>query len=61
MRGQAAAPGVSRCDGIDSRSSCVEALVLTVRAAAGSRLQNELELEFSPSDAVPVRESPEKI
>jgi ABC-type Fe3+/spermidine/putrescine transport system ATPase subunit len=38
-----------------------EALVLTVSAAAGSRLQNELDLEFSPSDAVPVRETPERI
>ena len=38
-----------------------EALVLTVSAAAGSRMQNEVDLEFSPSDAVPVRETPERI
>jgi ABC-type Fe3+/spermidine/putrescine transport system ATPase subunit len=38
-----------------------EALILTVSAAAGSSLQKDLELEFSPSDAVPVRETPERI
>ena len=38
-----------------------EALVLTVSAATGSSLQNDVELEFSPTDAVPVRETPERI
>jgi hypothetical protein len=32
-----------------------------VSAAAGSRLQNEVDLEFSPGDVVPVRETPERI
>jgi ABC-type Fe3+/spermidine/putrescine transport system ATPase subunit len=35
--------------------------VLVVRTASGTTSQNEIELEFSPSDAVVVRESPERI
>jgi ABC-type Fe3+/spermidine/putrescine transport system ATPase subunit len=34
-----------------------DGLVLLVRTAGGSTLQNDLQLEFSPADAVPVRES----
>jgi spermidine/putrescine ABC transporter ATP-binding subunit len=37
-----------------------DGLILVVRTASGAGLQNELELEFSPSDAVLVRESPER-
>jgi len=41
------------------RVECVAGLVLAVRTASG--LTNEsVELEFSPADAVPVRESPER-
>jgi putative spermidine/putrescine transport system ATP-binding protein len=36
-------------------------LVLTMRVPSGSSLHEHLELEFSAADAVPVRESPEKI
>jgi spermidine/putrescine ABC transporter ATP-binding subunit len=43
------------------RVQCSDGLVLTVRTASGSAPQNEVELEFSPSDAVLVRESPERI
>jgi ABC-type Fe3+/spermidine/putrescine transport system ATPase subunit len=35
-------------------------LVLIVRTASGNSVRNEVELEFSPSDAVPVRESRER-
>ncbi len=43
------------------RVECSADLVLVARTATGSALPNELELEFSPSDAVLVRESPERI
>jgi len=43
------------------RVQCAGGLVLVVRTASGSALQNEVELEFSASDAVLVRESPERI
>jgi len=43
------------------RVECAAGLVLTVRTASGSPPQNEVELEFSPADAVLVRESPERI
>lgn len=43
------------------RVLCADDLVLVVRTASGSVPQNEVELEFSPSDAVLVRESPERI
>ena len=42
------------------RVECAEGLVLVVRTAGGVGLQNEVEIEFSPADAVPVRESPER-
>jgi hypothetical protein len=43
------------------RVECADGLVLTVRTASGGALQNEVDLEFLPSDAVLVRESPERI
>ena len=43
------------------RVQCPDQLILEVRTPGGGALQNELELEFSPSDAIPVRESPERI
>jgi len=39
---------------------CADGLVLSVRAASRQSWQGELELEFSPADAVPVRESQER-
>ena len=42
------------------RVECAEGLVLVVRTAGGVELQNQVEIEFSPADAVPVRESPER-
>jgi len=42
------------------RVECTGGLVLVVRTASGSELQNEVDLAFSPSDAVLVRESPER-
>jgi ABC-type Fe3+/spermidine/putrescine transport system ATPase subunit len=36
---------------------CAEGLVISLRAATRENWQGELELEFSPADAVPVRES----
>ncbi len=42
------------------RVQCAGDLVLTVRTTSGSAPQNEVEVEFSPSDAVVVRESPER-
>jgi ABC-type Fe3+/spermidine/putrescine transport system ATPase subunit len=45
------------------RVDCGSGLVLTVRTASGidPEKEKEVELEFSPSDAVLVRESPERI
>ena len=43
------------------RVECGPGLVLVARTATGSALPNELELEFSPADAVLVRESPDRI
>lgn len=43
------------------RVECDGALVLVVRTASGIGLQRDVVLEFSPGDAVPVRESPEKL
>jgi spermidine/putrescine ABC transporter ATP-binding subunit len=37
-----------------------DGLVLVARTAGGSSLHNDVELEFSPPDAVPVRDSPER-
>lgn len=38
-----------------------DGMVLTMRVPSGSSLNDHLEVEFSADDAVPVRESPEKI
>jgi hypothetical protein len=43
------------------RVDCGGGLILAVRTAGGSRLQEEISLEFSPEDAVLVRESPERV
>ncbi len=43
------------------RVECPGGLVLVVRTASGGVLHNDVELEFSAADAVPVRESPERI
>ena len=43
------------------RIECSGGLVLTARLASGLSTQREVEIEFSPSDAIPVRESPERI
>jgi len=42
------------------RTQSSEGLVLVVRTAAGAATQGHLALEFSPADAIPVRESPER-
>jgi ABC-type Fe3+/spermidine/putrescine transport system ATPase subunit len=42
------------------RVQCPDGLVLTMRTASGNSARNEVELEFSPADAVVVRESPER-
>jgi ABC-type Fe3+/spermidine/putrescine transport system ATPase subunit len=42
------------------RVRCADGLELTVRSAARDQWHDELELEFSPEDAVPVRESTER-
>src|SRR5579872_990722 len=39
---------------------CADGLKLSVRTAAGDTGSPELELEFSPEDAIPVAESPER-
>ncbi len=43
------------------RVECADGLVLTLRTSSGSAPQQEVELEFSPQDAVVVRESPERV
>jgi spermidine/putrescine ABC transporter ATP-binding subunit len=43
------------------RVECGEGLILAVRTAGGSRLHEEIGLEFFPEDAVLVRQSPERI
>jgi spermidine/putrescine transport system ATP-binding protein len=43
------------------RVQCADGLELTVRTPARDRWHDELEFEFSPEDAVPVRESAERI
>jgi spermidine/putrescine transport system ATP-binding protein len=40
---------------------CADGLTLSIRRASGENLQPDLELEFSPEDAVPIRESREKL
>jgi spermidine/putrescine ABC transporter ATP-binding subunit len=42
------------------RVECADGLILVVRTASGTGLQDEVDLEFSPADAVLVRESPER-
>jgi len=42
------------------RVGCAEGLVLVVRTASAVGLHHEVEIEFSPADAVPVRDSPER-
>jgi len=42
------------------RTQSSEGLVLVVRTAAGAATQGQLALEFSPADAIPVSESPER-
>lgn len=42
------------------RVRCSNGLVLVVRTAGNAGAQNQVELEFSPADAIPVRESPER-
>jgi putative spermidine/putrescine transport system ATP-binding protein len=64
------APGVVRVRGLVRhrafhgateliRVECGDGLVLVVRTPSGV-MRDEIDLEFSPSDAVPVRESPER-
>jgi ABC-type Fe3+/spermidine/putrescine transport system ATPase subunit len=43
------------------RIECDGGLVLAVRTAGNSKLQEEINLEFLPEDAVAVRESPERV
>ena len=43
------------------RTQTKDGMVLVARTPSGSSLSNDLELEFSPADAIPVRESPERI
>jgi spermidine/putrescine ABC transporter ATP-binding subunit len=43
-----------------TRVECSDGLVLLARTASGGALDDEVELEFSPDDAVLVRESPER-
>jgi len=42
------------------RVYCAEGLVLTVRIPSGAPLETQIELEFSPADAIPLRQSPER-
>lgn len=42
------------------RVECAGGLILVVRTATAGEIANEIQLEFSPADAVPVRESPER-
>jgi len=42
------------------RVECGDGFVLVVRSAGGEAARNEMDLEFSPEDAVLVRESPER-
>ncbi|HEY3973212.1 MAG TPA: ABC transporter ATP-binding protein [Candidatus Sulfotelmatobacter sp.] len=42
------------------RVECAGGLVLTIRTASGIGAQNEIDLEFSPGDAVLVKDSPER-
>jgi ABC-type Fe3+/spermidine/putrescine transport system ATPase subunit len=42
------------------RVECDQGLVLVARTASGGNIQHEVELEFSPAEAVTVRESPRR-
>ncbi len=42
------------------RVECADGFVLTVRTPSSGAAHDTVELEFSPADAVPVRESPER-
>ena len=42
------------------RVECADGLVLVVRTPSGGLMAEEVELDFSPTDAIPVRESPER-
>jgi len=42
------------------RVECADGLVLVVRTAGGASPKENVELEFSPADAIPVRESTER-
>jgi len=42
------------------RVQCPDGLVLVVRTASGGAVAEQLDLEFSTCDAIPVRESPER-
>jgi hypothetical protein len=42
------------------RIRCNDSLELTVRAPSRDDWQGELDLEFAPSDVIPVRDSPER-
>ena len=42
------------------RVECADGLVLSLRTASGGIKEDNVELEFSPADAIPVRESPER-
>ena len=42
------------------RVECTDGVVLTLRTASGGIKEENVELEFFPADAIPVRESPER-
>ena len=42
------------------RVQCADGLILTVRQTNGDALPDQVELEFSSEDAIPVKESPER-
>jgi spermidine/putrescine transport system ATP-binding protein len=42
------------------RVECADGLVFVMRTSSGGLTAQEVELEFSPADAIPVRESPER-
>ena len=42
------------------RVECADGLVLVMRTSSAALTAQEVELEFSPADAIPVRESPER-
>jgi hypothetical protein len=43
------------------RVECADGQILTLRTAARPLTDNQVELEFSPADAVPVRPSEERV